>query len=275
MLIKTDDEIDLYIEVKGKGIPCIFLHGGPGYWSKSFSETAGSLLEDHMEMIYMDQRGCGRSSSNTKNYSLKRLLKDIDTVRLKLNIDECYLMGHSFGGILAVNYAYYFSQYTKGLILSNVTLNMEASFRHQIKKGSKILDIEQMEVEGNDLMSTFYGIQSELLKRDIYFSLQYKNIKNKTIIDEIDKELMPHPYFQQYILSEEEYFKDFTLLTKEIKKPALILSGLYDDAIGPEHHLSFNFREGINCVLDSGHHPFIETPGEFAQAIIQFCEMKN
>ncbi|WP_419883167.1 alpha/beta fold hydrolase [Peribacillus sp. B-H-3] len=272
MLIKTDDEIDLYIEVRGKGSPCIFLHGGPGYWSKSFSETAGSLLENHLEMIYLDQRGCGRSSSNTKNYSLKRLLKDIDIVRLSLNIDEFYLMGHSFGGIIAVNYAYYFSRHTKGLILSNVTLNMEASFRHQIKKGSKVLGLEQMELDSNDLMSMFYAIQSELMKQDIYFSLQYKNLKNKTIIDEMDKELMPKPHFQQYIFGAEEYFKDFTLLTKDIDKPALILSGKYDDAIGPEHHLSFNFREGINCVLDSGHHPFIETPNEFAQAIRHFVK---
>ncbi|RFU69301.1 hypothetical protein [Bacillus sp. V59.32b] len=66
MYISTNDGVKLFIERKGNGMPCIYLHGGPGYWSKSFSEVAGSLLENQMDMIYLDQRGCGRSSINSK-----------------------------------------------------------------------------------------------------------------------------------------------------------------------------------------------------------------
>lgn len=60
--IITSDGIKLYIERSGKGASCIYLHGGPGYWSKSFQHFAGDHVEEDLEMVYLDQRGCGRSA---------------------------------------------------------------------------------------------------------------------------------------------------------------------------------------------------------------------
>lgn len=52
-------------------------------------------------MVYLDHRGCGRSElSPSQNYSLDRLLNDIEELRIFLGINEWYVMGHSFGGIL-------------------------------------------------------------------------------------------------------------------------------------------------------------------------------
>ncbi|MEN1968661.1 hypothetical protein WMZ97_11385 [Lentibacillus sp. N15] len=59
MNFATSDGIELYIEKSGRGDPCLYLHGGPGYWSKSFQHFSTKLLEDTMEMVYLDQRGCG------------------------------------------------------------------------------------------------------------------------------------------------------------------------------------------------------------------------
>src|SRR5690606_23256799 len=127
---------------KGKGIPCIYLHGGPGYWGKSFQHVIGDELEVLFDMVYLDQRGCGRSEwDKEKNYSLHRLIEDIVEVRKQLGIEKWFLMGHSFGGILAVNYAKHFPEHTLGIILSNVTLNMRASFMHQIHTGRKLLNM--------------------------------------------------------------------------------------------------------------------------------------
>ncbi|MGY0694422.1 alpha/beta fold hydrolase [Virgibacillus sp. FSP13] len=126
MNVITSDGVRLYVEKSGQGDPCIYLHGGPGYWSKSFQYFSENLLEDALEMIYLDQRGCGRSElARGKNYSLARLIDDIEEVRKDLGIEAWYVMGHSFGGILAVNYAHTYPSRTKGLILSNVTLNMK------------------------------------------------------------------------------------------------------------------------------------------------------
>jgi len=70
-------------------------------WSKSFQLYAQELLEDKLEMIYLDQRGCGRSEhSPTQDYSLSRIIDDIEELRKFLGVNEWYVMGHSFGGIL-------------------------------------------------------------------------------------------------------------------------------------------------------------------------------
>ncbi len=56
--------VRLHYRVAGEGAPgqppVLFLHGGPGYNSYSFSKLAGVRLEKHARMVYLDQRGCGR-----------------------------------------------------------------------------------------------------------------------------------------------------------------------------------------------------------------------
>ena len=111
MEFKTSDGIELYFELDGEGVVCLYLHGSPGYWSKSFQHFSGECLEENLQMVYLDQRGCGRSEhSPTQDYSLSRLIDDIEELRVFLRIEEWFVMGHSFGGILAVNYAHRFSR---------------------------------------------------------------------------------------------------------------------------------------------------------------------
>lgn len=272
--VLTSDGIELYIERSGKGSPCLYLHGGPGYWSKSFQYFAGDHLEENLEMVYLDQRGCGRSAHDpNRNYSLTRLIEDIEEVREQLGIAEWYLMGHSFGGILAVNYAYHYPEKVTGIILSNVTLDMVDSFSHQIKKGQEMLHSEPTVLPVDDLpafMNIFNLVLGKLLSKDIYYSLQYRDLWTRNKMDEIDKNLNSDPSFQQYVFSSGEYFQDFNKLTTAIKHPVLILTGKHDQAIGPEHYKKFKFGNKQVCVLDSGHHPYVENPIVFKNSIIKF-----
>ena len=105
MHIKTSDNVDLYVTVKGKGTPCLYVHGGPGsgsYWLEKF---AGDSAEQHFQIIYMDQRGVGRSTSPVdQNYSMDRMVQDFEEVRIALGIKQWITLGHSFGGILQMGY---------------------------------------------------------------------------------------------------------------------------------------------------------------------------
>lgn len=271
MLVTTDDGIQLYVERRGKGLPCLYLHGGPGYWSKSFSDLAGPLLESHFEMIYVDQRGCGRSSHQSQDYSLKRLTEDIEEVRKHLEIDKFYLLAHSFGGILAVHYAKNFSEHILGILLMNVTLNMKDSLNHQYSKGLEMLHAESPATGDMDnMMKEYESVQLQLLEKNMFFSLQFKDVKNKIHIDEIDIDFISDPELQKYIFSSSEYFQNFTLITEEIKQPVLILAGKHDHAVGPEHHQDFRFPNALVRILDTGHHPYVENPLDYQEAVIDF-----
>src|SRR5690606_23519535 len=80
--ITTTDGVDLYVKVKGEGIPLLYLHGGPGsgsYWAEEFF---GDFLENNFTVIYLDQRGVGRSTSPADaNYSMDRVTRDFEEVR--------------------------------------------------------------------------------------------------------------------------------------------------------------------------------------------------
>ena len=80
--ILTSDGVKLYVKVKGTGTPYLYLHGGPGSGSHWLEKFFGDYLEQHFQMIYLDQRGVCRSSSpKDNNYSLERMILDFEEVR--------------------------------------------------------------------------------------------------------------------------------------------------------------------------------------------------
>lgn len=275
MIVKTTDGVELFAEIQGKGIPCLFLHGGPGYWSKSFQHFIGASLEEKLQMVYLDQRGCGRSGhSPAQHYSISRLLDDLEEVRTFFGIEEWLVMGHSFGGVLAVNYAHRFPERTKGIILSNATLHLYDSFSHQIQWGREKLGLDADSLPSDHLQAfidQYYAILSSLLEKGEYYSSQFLDIKQKKKMDELDEGgLHSDPHFQQFVFSSEEFFQDFTVLTKHIHQPALVIAGKHDHAVGPHHHESFQFLDSKVHVLPGSHHPYMENQTDFKEAILKF-----
>ena len=64
------------------------------------------LFEKSFRMIYLDQRGSGRSERPwTKDYKLQTLVEDVEQLRKTLGVDKLAIIGHSFGGTLAFEYA--------------------------------------------------------------------------------------------------------------------------------------------------------------------------
>ncbi|MEN1968660.1 alpha/beta hydrolase [Lentibacillus sp. N15] len=207
------------------------------------------------------------------NYSLSRLMDDIEEVRKHLGIETWYVMGHSFGGILAINYAYSYPTRIKGVILSNVTLNMNDSFEHQLRKASEILNIRIKEIPITDreaYIQQFYAIVEKLIQNDSFYKLQYTDCLHQRQMNVLDKDLGTDTSFQQYIFSSEAYFQDFVPITERIDLPVLVLVGKYDHAVGPDHHETFLFPNMSVCQLDCGHHPYIEEPAVFQQTAKAF-----
>ena len=98
--------------------PVVFLHGGPGYNSHSFSVLEGSKLERSLQMVYFDQRGAGRSERPwSGHYQLDTLVDDIEALRKVLAVPRISLIGHSFGGLLALEYAARYPNNVSRLIL--------------------------------------------------------------------------------------------------------------------------------------------------------------
>jgi len=77
-----------------------------------------------VEFIYYDQLGSAYSDQPTDSslWDLPRFVEEVEQVRVALQLDSSnfYLLGHSWGGILAMQYALKYQQHLKGLIISNM-----------------------------------------------------------------------------------------------------------------------------------------------------------
>ncbi len=105
-------------------IKLLLLSGGPGISHEYFECFENFLPAEGIEMIYYDQLGCGDSDNpnDTSYWDLPRFVEEVEQVRkaLDLSSDNFYLFGHSWGGILAMEYALKYQENLKGLIISNM-----------------------------------------------------------------------------------------------------------------------------------------------------------
>ncbi len=97
----------------------LLLHGGPGFSSHMFYPW-GAALESKLNLVYLDQRGCGESERLTvetaKSFTMANLLKDIEAVRTHLKLEKWFVLGHSWGGMLGLEYAAAFPKAVRGYI---------------------------------------------------------------------------------------------------------------------------------------------------------------
>ena len=105
-------------------IKLLLLQGGPGCTHEYWECMESFLPAEGIEFIYYDQLGTGFSDDpkDTTMWDLSRYVEEVEQVRLALglNSDNFYLLGHSWGGILAMQYALKYQSNLKGLIISNM-----------------------------------------------------------------------------------------------------------------------------------------------------------
>ena len=96
----------LYSREIGRGEPIIVLHGGPDF-DHSYLLPDMDRLSDTFRLIYYDQRGRGKSADDVQpgEVTLTSDLDDLDRVRQHFQLESPALLGHSWGAVLALEYA--------------------------------------------------------------------------------------------------------------------------------------------------------------------------
>ncbi|MHB1107450.1 MAG: alpha/beta fold hydrolase [Lutibacter sp.] len=274
--ITTSDSVQLFVKVKGNGPACLYIHGGPGSGSNWMEVFMGDSLEQHFQMIYLDQRGVGRSSSpSDNNYSLARMIKDFEEVRISLGIKELLTIGHSFGGILQTAYVQSNPEVISGLMYINCTLDMNDSF------GKSWLP-KAMELMGDDTpdncrdttvpvyqrmlaVMPVLGEKGEMWK--IFFNQQEDSWKMNETYSKFESW---NDEQSDQILEFDEYWQDFRKYSEKVKQPVLFYYGETDWAIGPEHYKEVRFPEMLLWGSKVGHMPFLEDKADLMKAIIHY-----
>src|SRR6202023_3432503 len=115
-------------------IKVLLLHGGPGATHEYFEAFDSYLPNAGIEDYYYDQLGSAYSDQpdDPSLWDIPRFVEEVEQVRKALKLDKSnfYLYGHSWGGVLAMEYALKYQQNLKGLIISNMIASIPAYNRY-------------------------------------------------------------------------------------------------------------------------------------------------
>src|SRR5512139_3959983 len=109
-------DVSLFVKVMGQGYPLVLMHGGPGLDHTSLLSL--QPLADQFTLIFYDHRCNGRSEgAEVSSMTWENLTADAEALRQTLGFNKWAILGHSFGGNVALEYALRYPQSLSHLIL--------------------------------------------------------------------------------------------------------------------------------------------------------------
>lgn len=278
--IVTSDGARLAVHVAGRGPACLFIHGGPGQDTLSFEQMGGNSLEAFATMIYVDQRGSGRSP-DARDYRLARVVQDLDEVRQQLGVDKLCLVAHSFGGILAVSYALRYPQHVSSVVMANATLQFlgPSQARMQIAFVNELLAARGLPpVAIPDDPAALAAAHDEALaqavqKTDQQYRMITVHLENVQRMNELENSYPRSNGYGEHVMNQRrqgEYYEDYAPRSAEIAAPVLIITSRLDRAVGPDEYKRFRFPRATVVELPGGHMSYADDTAAFTEAIRRF-----
>lgn len=272
----------LYIQEEGKGVPVLLIHGGPGGTSHSFHPFFGNFT-DSCRLIYYDQRGCGLSEfTGKRTYTLKKAVEDIEALRQALKIEKWYVLGYSYGGVLAQLYTLYYPEYLLGIILVNAEV---PCLQHYISAGNEYKYISKAEQE--QIFKHWDNIDKKIIdeptglynadlngawKRQHFYKPTLEYMAQSSLYEwRSDKSFRSRIHNDLYDLDLSNCFKDCPI-------PFLIVEGKHDRTWGKEKKTILNKefpKASIHYIDNAAHTPFQSNSKAFFQIFNNYIQNKN
>ncbi|NAS12591.1 proline iminopeptidase-family hydrolase [Poritiphilus flavus] len=248
----------------------LLLHGGPGMTHELYECVDGYFPQEEIEYIYYDQLGSYYSDKpdDLSLWTTERFVEEVEQVRqaLGLNKDNFYLLGQSWGGMLAMEYALKYQENLKGLVISNMMSSIpEYNDYAQNVLGPQMdpkvyVEIKAME-EAGDFENPKYG---ELLFEHYYT----KHVLRKPLeqwpeaimrcLNHANNQVYVHMQgYSEFGITGDATLKDWDIRErlKELSVPTLVIGARYD-TMDPEHMewMSKEVQNGRYLFCPNGSH---------------------
>jgi proline iminopeptidase len=277
----------LFYREIGQGRPIIIIHGGPDF-DHTYLLPDMDRLSDSYRLIYYDQRGRGKSAPETHPHtvSLKTEVEDLEGLRKHLQLDSVVVLGHSWGGLLAMQYAIHYPQRVSHLILMNTASASQADYQILRKEVLGRKSVYQNEInaitstaeyqEGDpDAVTAYYRIHYQVtIKQPEHLERLMVNMRANFTKDAIlrGRAIEDQLYKETWLSREFDFFPDL----KQLTTPTLVIHGDYDFVPAEcAEHIAESIP-GAHFVLlkDCGHFSYLESPDEVRQALADFFDNK-
>ncbi|PSL03369.1 alpha/beta fold hydrolase [Cecembia rubra] len=274
------DGARLFVRLVGSGEPLIIIHGGPGMSHDYLAPQLIDLLAKDYQLIFYDQRASGRSSGveDTTRLTISQFVNDLDILRQQLEINRLNLLGHSFGGLLAMYYAVsYPDNVNKLLLIDTAPASWELNFpyfRKTISERQTELDRQELSNLNSKIdFETNPEIMDRYLK--IYFKPFFKNSSlSQHLSLGIDKNWSSNFNVTNDMVWNSLGRYDIHEQLKNINSPTLIMHGDFSVlSIDGAKEIERMIRNSTLVILkDVGHFPYIEDPKRFNKTVRDFLK---
>ncbi len=268
----------IYGDLRGAHTPLVALHGGPGY-SHDYLNNLSKLAKTKGAVILYDQLGCGKSDrpDNPRLWTIQLYVDELNAVRGTLCLDTVSILGHSWGGALALEYMFSKPKGVEKLILNSPLLDS----RLWVKEAERLKDLLSPEVAAKMRQHEQAGTTNSQEYHDAYEQFQQRFVIRlkpyPKVVEESDK-IMNRQVYETMWGPSEAYatgnLKGWSALDRlqQITTPTLIISGKYDEATPSQMELAHKGIKGSKWVLleHSSHTANLEEPEKYLAAITDF-----
>ncbi len=244
-------DVSLFVDVVGRGDPLLLMHGGPGadHWTmRPFRQLA-----DRRTLVFYDHRCNGRSEGTpVESMTWDNLTADADALREALGFDRWAVLGHSFGGMVALEYALRYPDRLSHLIL----LDTGAEGRWSVTEAARELARRGASPHKVELVRRWFNGEfepREMMPILIRIGDAYASEPSllHTLRDMLGGQWRTKLRPEALIFAGRRLLPGWTVMSRlgEIEAPTLVIAGRDDFIFPPEHQ-----RELAAAIPDARHH---------------------
>ena len=261
MILRSDDDVDLYYEIRGEGPDVVLLHPYPS--DHSFWQPMIQHLESRFRLILPDLRGMGRSGVGEGATTMPRLAADLLRLCDELKIGRATFVGCSVGGYVLFEFWRRSRERVKALVL----MDTKAGVDTEEGCAGRLKNAEETLQKGPG-----WAIEQIMPKL-----LAPVTMSSRLDIVESAKQTMqqagaPGMAAMQRGMAERA---DSTLTLGEIDVPVLVLGGEFDAAspVCELERMARGIRSAeLKIVSRAGHYAALEQPGDVGRLVREFLE---
>jgi proline iminopeptidase len=278
-----DRDALLYCRMIGSGKPLIILHGGPDF-DHSYLLPELDRLSRSFRLIYYDQRGRGLSGGDVQpeQVSLASEIEDLESIQTFFELEKAAILGHSWGALLAMEYATRYPQRVSHLVLMNPAPASHADYEdfQEERRRKTPGDLQNMKA----LAATRGYLAGDLETDTEYNRIHFRAaIRQPALLEKLLENLRanvtPEGIRRARQIEERLYAEtwdqiDYSLFPRltQLAVPTLLVHG--DGDFVPQscaEHFAQAIPEARLVVLkDCGHFAYLERPDEVLREVSEF-----
>lgn len=275
----------LYYREVGRRQPIIVLHGGPDL-NHNYLLPDMDDLSDSFRLIYYDQRGRGKSAGNVQpeDVSIESEIADMEILREYFRFETAAILGHSWGGLLALEYAIRHPHRVSHMILMNsapVSHNDLMHFRRErrrkepdnLEKLKALAATEQFEIGDLETDAEYHRIHLQTALRQ---PEHLEKVVNSLRLNFTSEGIRKARAIENRLYNETWESGQYSLLPKlrQLGIPTLVIHGEYDFIpVTCAKHIAQALPQARFVILkECGHFSYLECPVEVHKEITGFFE---